>query len=63
MSTKQQDEKGAFYDLERDGHSGIVCFPNGWCYGVAPDGRTIYCGSEDDVKAILADLRRQRNER
>lgn len=33
----------------------IIHFVDGWCYGIAPDGKTVCCGKEQEVKAILAD--------
>ena len=34
---------------------GIIQWVDGFCYGITPNGRTICCGKEADVKATLAD--------
>ena len=33
----------------------VIQFIDGWCWSIAPNGRTVYCGTEDEVKAILVD--------
>jgi len=37
------------------GDGEVIQFLDGVCWGVAPNGETVYCGTEDEVKAILAD--------
>jgi len=33
----------------------VIQFLDGWCYGIADDGRTVVCcGQEDEAKAMLA---------
>jgi len=41
--------------MAKDEWGEVVQFLDGWCYGVAPDGATICCGREDEVRAMLAD--------
>ena len=33
----------------------VVQYLDGWCWGIAPDGKTICLGKEADIKEMLAD--------
>ena len=39
----------------------VVCYLDGFCYGIAPDGHTVCLGTEEEIKSLLEENRRADN--
>jgi len=39
----------------------VIQFIDGYCYGIAPNLKTVCCGTEEEVKVILADPTKRAN--